>query len=215
MTGERHIIGIGREVTARRKDGTHVPRRTCRSRELTIEGETKFTGIVRDLTERVKLGSEAARGVWARADRRAGGRARARSQEPAGRGERRDSDARRAADRARKTGRSSQEILRRLDGLGAMMGDLLLYARPPQPQLRPIDRPELVAASVRVLQARTRRGVTSSVGSYGRHPGRSGGPRAAKVAFQNLLLNAVQAMHGRRPASVCELDASRGHRGHR
>ena len=54
MTGERHIIGIGREVTARRKDGTTFPAHLSVG-ELSIDGETKFTGIVRDLTERVRL----------------------------------------------------------------------------------------------------------------------------------------------------------------
>src|SRR5262249_14944865 len=52
--GEKRIIGIGREVEARRKDGTTFPI------ELAV-GEVKlgrariFTGFIRDLTVRVKM----------------------------------------------------------------------------------------------------------------------------------------------------------------
>ena len=55
MTGERHIIGIGREVTGRRKDGSDVPGPPVGRPSSTLDGETKFTGIVRDLTDRVRL----------------------------------------------------------------------------------------------------------------------------------------------------------------
>ena len=54
MTGERRIIGIGREVTARRKDGSTFPIHLSVG-ELSLDGETRFTGIVRDLTDRVNL----------------------------------------------------------------------------------------------------------------------------------------------------------------
>ncbi|GAA0859376.1 PAS domain S-box protein [Aliiglaciecola litoralis] len=57
-TGEKRVIGIGREVNARRKNGEIFPI------ELTV-GEVKqsshrqFVGIIRDITERVQLRSEA------------------------------------------------------------------------------------------------------------------------------------------------------------
>jgi PAS domain S-box-containing protein len=50
-TGERHIIGIGREVVARRKDGTHFPIDLAVG-EWFRGSEPHFTGIIRDLTER-------------------------------------------------------------------------------------------------------------------------------------------------------------------
>lgn len=49
-TGERHIIGIGRIVTGKRKDGTTFPMHLSIG-EMQSGGETYFTGFVRDLTE--------------------------------------------------------------------------------------------------------------------------------------------------------------------
>jgi two-component system sensor kinase FixL len=49
-TGEKRIIGIGREVLARRKDGSVFPVDLAVS-EVNLVGRRLFTGIVRDLTE--------------------------------------------------------------------------------------------------------------------------------------------------------------------
>jgi two-component system sensor kinase FixL len=56
-TGERRIIGIGREVEARRKDGTVFPVRLAVS-ELLEGGEPAFVGIIHDLTESRRLGRQ-------------------------------------------------------------------------------------------------------------------------------------------------------------
>jgi two-component system, LuxR family, sensor kinase FixL len=50
-TGERRIIGIGRIVTGRRKDGETFPME-LQIGEFTFAGARYFTGFVRDLTER-------------------------------------------------------------------------------------------------------------------------------------------------------------------
>ena len=50
-TGERHIIGIGRVVTGRRKDGETFPME-LQVGEFTSAGSRYFTGFVRNLTER-------------------------------------------------------------------------------------------------------------------------------------------------------------------
>lgn len=55
-TGEKRIIGIGREVTALRADGTTFPMALAVS-EFTVDdgsGECRFTGIIHDLTARVQ-----------------------------------------------------------------------------------------------------------------------------------------------------------------
>ena len=53
-TGHRKVIGIGREVTGRRKDGSLFPMELAVS-EMNVNGARMFTGIVRDITERKKV----------------------------------------------------------------------------------------------------------------------------------------------------------------
>lgn len=53
-TGRRKIIGIGREVTGRRKDGSTFPMDLAVS-EMNLGGTRMFTGIVRDITEHKRL----------------------------------------------------------------------------------------------------------------------------------------------------------------
>lgn len=49
QSGERKIIGIGREVTARRKDGSHFPLDLSVS-EIHLRGRRIFSSIMRDIT---------------------------------------------------------------------------------------------------------------------------------------------------------------------
>lgn len=49
-SGERKIIGIGREVSGKRKDGTIFPMHLAVS-EIVFEGRRVFTGIVRDISD--------------------------------------------------------------------------------------------------------------------------------------------------------------------
>jgi PAS domain S-box-containing protein len=68
-TGEARIIGIGREVTGRRKDGSTFPLFLSIG-EFSLDGERYFTGIVRDITER-KRADERQRLLTAEVDHRA------------------------------------------------------------------------------------------------------------------------------------------------
>ena len=54
-TGERRIIGIGRVVVGRRKDGGTFPMELAVG-EVSREGHRLFTGFIRDLTERQQTG---------------------------------------------------------------------------------------------------------------------------------------------------------------
>ncbi len=57
-TGKRQIIGVGREVTARHKDGTLVPVHLAVS-EVVLQGRRLFTGILRDISDRKKAEEQA------------------------------------------------------------------------------------------------------------------------------------------------------------
>src|SRR5271154_1074315 len=57
QTGHAKIIGIGREVVGRRKDGTVFPMDLSVS-EVRLANRQMFTGIVRDVTERKRLEKE-------------------------------------------------------------------------------------------------------------------------------------------------------------
>lgn len=66
-TGERKIIGIGREVAGQRKDGSTFPVELAVA-EWTAGGRRHFTGIMRDITER-RRAEDALRSSKAEADR--------------------------------------------------------------------------------------------------------------------------------------------------
>jgi two-component system sensor kinase FixL len=53
-TGDKKIIGVGREVTGQRRDGTTFPLHLSVG-EAEVDGERKFTGVIHDLTTRVNL----------------------------------------------------------------------------------------------------------------------------------------------------------------
>jgi two-component system, LuxR family, sensor kinase FixL len=57
QTGKAQIIGIGREVSGRRKDGTIFPMDLSVS-EVKLAGRRLFTGFVRDITDRKRLEKE-------------------------------------------------------------------------------------------------------------------------------------------------------------
>jgi two-component system sensor kinase FixL len=194
MTGERHIIGIGREVTARRRDGTTFPAHLSVA-ELSIEGEVKFTGIVRDLTERVKLeiklreesglvrlGELAA--VLAHEVKNPLAAVSGAIQVLSGRLPTED-------DRE-----IVVEILSRLDGLSAMMTDLLLFARPPKPKRTSVQIGDLVDSLVAFMR-HDKNWADVRMHVEGVAPVVHADGELLKVALQNLLLNAAQAMQMR------------------
>ena len=198
-TGERHIIGIGREVTARRRDGSTFPAHLSVG-ELAIEGETKFTGIIRDLTDRVQLEMKVREesGLVRLGELAAVLAHEVKNPLAAVSGAIQVLSDRLTTDEDREI---AQEILRRLDGLTAMMGDLLLYARPPKPRLMPVQIGDLVESLIAFMRLDPAwRDVDVRVG--GQSPEVLADGELLKVALQNLLVNAVQAMNGRGRLSV-------------
>lgn len=194
-TGEQKIIGIGREVTARRKDGGTFPVHLSVG-EMSIAGERKFTGILHDLTARVRmedrlreqasltrLGEMAAvvahevknplTGIRG-AIQVIGGRLPAGSKEAA----------------------VVKDIVARIDALNELMKDLLLFARPPQLRVATVDLvplAKMVAELVR--QDPTLHDIRVDV--TGDAPPIAADAELLKIVIQNLLINAAHAMQGR------------------
>ena len=194
-TGRAKIIGTGREVTGRRRDGTTFPLHLSVG-ELTIGGERKFTGILHDLTARVRM-EETIREQMALA--KLGEMAAVIAHEVknplAGiRGVIQVLAAREA-----KSGTAPpilNEIVSRIDALDAMMKDLLLFARPPTPKRAPTDLVPLVAATADLLRADpSLRNVDVDV--VGSAPPVPADAEMLRLVFQNLLINGAHAMEGR------------------
>ena len=59
-TGQKKIIGVGREVVGRRKDGTTFPMDLAVS-EVRLGERRLFTGVARDITDRKRAEQEVRR----------------------------------------------------------------------------------------------------------------------------------------------------------
>jgi two-component system sensor kinase FixL len=194
-TGVQRIIGVGRDVTALRKDGSTFPAHLSVG-EMAMDGQPKFTGILHDLTERVrletrlreqsalmKLGEMAAVVAHEVKNPLAGIRGAIQvigGRLPAG-----------SKDRAVVKG-----IIARVDALNDLMKDLLLFARPPTPRLAPVEIvPLLQTVADLVRQDPALDGLRIDV--VGSVPPVTGDAELLKIAVQNLILNAVHATGGR------------------
>jgi PAS domain S-box-containing protein len=194
-TGRAKIIGIGREVQGRRKDGTTFPLHLSVG-EVTIGGERKFTGILHDLSSRVqlerqmreqeslaKLGEMAA--VIAHEIKNPLAGIRGAIQVFGG--------------RMVQEGANTQilkEIVARIDALDQMMKDLLLFARPPKPKPAPVDLVPLVKTTANLLSTDPALREVDIVIEGGASLV-SADPDMMRVVFQNLLINSAHAMQGK------------------
>ena len=194
-TGRAKIIGSGREVQGRRKDGTTFPLHLSVG-EVTVQGERKFTGILHDLTTRVaiegqlreqaalvKLGEMAAVLAHEVKNPLAGIRGAIQV----------------FGERMARQGADTQilsEVVARIDSLDQMMKDLLLFARPPKPRRAQTDVVPLVQATADLLGADPAL-QDVDVEVEGTAPPVSADPEMLRVVFQNLLINSAHAMNGK------------------
>ena len=194
-TGEARIIGVGREVEGRRRDGSTFPLHLSVG-EMVVGRERKFTGILHDLTDRVRM-EERLREQTALA--RLGERAAVIAHEVknplAGvRGAVEVIGGRLPA--GSKDALITREIVARIDGLNNLIKDLLLFARPPKPHPSLTNLTALVETTVDLLAgdpglANVRvnvEGVSTTV---------MADPELMKIVFVNLIVNGAQAMGGR------------------
>ncbi len=206
-TGERKIIGIGRAVTGKRRNGDTFPLHLSVG-EMEIAGEPHFTGILHDLSSRADL-EDRLREATAMA--RLGEMAAVIAHEvknplAAVRGAIQVIGSRMKGD----TGDAAivREIIARIDGLNTLIQDLLVFARPPKPKPSPTDLRALVTSVVTLLKSDPAFGQLE-VDILGEAPTLPSDPALMTIVFQNLLINSAQAMHGK-GRIVVAFDESRG-----
>jgi PAS domain S-box-containing protein len=194
-TGERKIIGIGRSVTAMRRDGSHFPVHLSVG-EMDVDGEKHFTGIVHDLSRRTEL-EDKLREATALA--RLGEMAAVIAHEvknplAAVRGAVQVIGSRLPS--ASSDTAIVKEIIARLDALNDLIQDLLVFARPPAPRVAPIDLERLLDSLIALLK-RDPANAEVVVDVTGRVPPLAGDANLLTIVFQNFLINSAQAMQGR------------------
>lgn len=194
-TGDRKIIGSGREVTGLRKDGSTFPLHLSVG-ETVIKGEHRFTGILHDLTARVALEERLReQSALAKLGEMAAVIAHEVKNPLAGiRGVVQVIGGRLAADST--DARMMKEIITRIDSLDGMMKDLLLFARPPQPKRSATDIVPLVQMTADILR-RDHDADHVDIQVGGSAPPVQADSAMLTMVIQNLLLNSVHAMHGR------------------
>src|SRR5688572_3218886 len=149
-TGRAKIIGIGREVQGRRKDGTTFPLHLSVG-QITIEGERKFTGILHDLSARVQMeGQMREQAALAKLGEMAAVIAHEVKNPLAGiRGAMQVFSSRMSPDDV--SAQVVKDIVARIDSLDQMMKDMLVFARPPKLKRAPTDVAPLVTMTASLL----------------------------------------------------------------
>ncbi len=194
-TGRAKIIGQGREVQGRRKDGQTFPLHLSVG-EITSQGERKFTGILHDLSARVQMEEQLReQASLAKLGEMAAVIAHEVKNPLAGiRGAIQVFGTRMGHDAT--TSQVLKEIVLRIDSLDQMMKDLLLFARPPKLKRAATDVVPLVATTASLLsQDPALRDVAIEVG--GAAPPVTADPEMLRIVFHNLLINGAHAMHGK------------------
>lgn len=195
-TGDARIIGTGREVTGRRKDGSTFPLHLSVGETVTSGGARRFTGILHDLSERVALETRLReQQALAHLGEMAAVIAHEVKNPLAGiRGAVQVIGGRLPADSMDR--QMMKEIVARIDSLDAMMKDLLLFARPPKPKRLPVDVVPLVQATAELLK-RDEEAKQLEIDVRGAAPPVAADPEMLKMVVQNLLINSMHAMQGR------------------
>jgi two-component system, LuxR family, sensor kinase FixL len=191
-TGEQKIIGIGREVTARRKDGTTFPVHLSVGEMKTHDGTRSFTGILHDLSDRVVLEQRLTeQKSLAKLGEMAAVVAHEVKNPIAGiRGALQVITSRMPVDQRDRT--ILIDIITRLDGLNRIVQDMLMFARPRALRQEPIALDTLLSDTVSLMERdptmlNLKIGVSGACDIVGDR-------EMLQIVFQNVLMNAAQAM---------------------
>ena len=192
-TGRQNIIGIGREVLGLRKDGGTFLLHLSVG-EMVIDGRRSFTGLLHDLTQRVeleqllaeqkalvKLGEMAAVVAHEVRNPIAGIRGALQviiSRMPP---DQRDRDV-------------LVDIIARLDALNRIVQDMLMFARPRALRREPIALDTLISETAALI--RQDAGLATLDIQLSGAVAITGDREMLQVVFQNILMNAAQAMAG-------------------
>jgi two-component system sensor histidine kinase PilS (NtrC family) len=163
--------------------------------EMVAEGETKFTGILHDLTARTRIEEQLReQAALARLGEMAAVIAHEVKNPLAGiRGAIQIIGGR--LPKESKDALITHEIISRIDALNVLMGDLLLFARPPQPKPALVQLAALVTGTADLMSADpTLKGMRIEV--EGSAPPVLADADLLKIVFVNLLANGAHAMNG-------------------
>jgi two-component system sensor kinase FixL len=192
--GQARIIGMGRQVTARRRNGEDFPARLAVA-EASVDGQARFTGIVHDLTDRIEM-ERRFREQTALAQ--IGGMTaivahEVRNTLAAVRGtievvaSKLPANSREAAATAR--------AIDRIDALSDIVKDMALFANLPEPRFKPTDLTQVVTSAVRTVEREPPfAGITIEV--TGSAPEIQADAELLRIVVANLLINSAQAMGG-------------------
>ena len=205
-TGNRHVIGVGRDVQGLRRDGSVFPAHLSVG-EMRVADEPHFVGIVHDLSARTKLEERIReQAALARIGEMAAVLAHEVRNPLAAVGGAIQVLGRRFPDGSADAA-IVREVLARLEGLNGLVEDLLLFARTPTPRFG--------ATELRVVLERTRELLASDpmfhdirIEIVGAAAPIEADADLLKAVFHNVMINAAQAMngHGTMTASVSSAD---------
>jgi two-component system, LuxR family, sensor kinase FixL len=192
-TGEQKIIGIGREVTGLKNDGTRFPVHLSVG-EMVSDGKRSFTGILHDLSDRVALEQRLAeQKALAKLGEMAAVVAHEVKNPIAGiRGALQVITSRMPAEQRDRA--ILLDIITRLDALNRIVQDMLMFARPRALRQEPVPLGSLLRETAALIERdpgmlNLEIGVSGSADIVGDR-------EMLQVVFQNILMNAAQAMEG-------------------
>ena len=205
-TGEARVIGIGREVVGRRKDGSTFPMDLSVS-EVVVPGAHRYLGIIRDLTERRRfetladvgrIASGLAHEIGTPMNIILGYAERLRNRVTALDGlQELDAAAPIAvtAGVARRIGDGLGVIIEQVERVSRLMASLLSYARRPPMERRPTVLEPIVRSVMSVLGDRLRdRKVTPHLELDSGAPTLEADADRLEQVLLNLAANAIDAM---------------------